>query len=339
MTHLELVEETRVLVKYEKEVCAKIIRNLSIINEKQIYLEMKYGSLRAFCIDELKMCPATAQRRVDAVTISQSVPDIADRIEKGEISLTRVGQVAKFVRDEKKIVDRDLSAGDIKAIVNDVQGQVNEYDAAIALSIKSEIVQKPVLEKTRILAGGRQTMEMEVNSRFLMALQEMRHLLSHQGYQSKADILLKAMDFYLLKNHPGKQAESKSVTLETLEQQNLELQDDEMQDTEMQDGKLENVPAKKYANERYVSKKLRQQVWRACQSKCTFGHSSGKRCDSTFRLQVEHIHPIALGGKSDIENLTLLCQAHSTPKQALNIGVRVPRFELFIYESSRRLSL
>ena len=183
MTNLELVEETKVLVKYEKETCAKIIRNLCKINERQIYLEMGYDSLRSFCIEELKMCPGTAQRRVDAVTISQSVPNIADRIGKGEISLTRVGQVAKFVRDEKKIVSRDLSARDIKAIVNEVQKQKNEYDAALVLSTKSEIVQKPVLEKIRVLARGRQTLEIEVDSEFLVLLRDMQHLMSHQGYQ------------------------------------------------------------------------------------------------------------------------------------------------------------
>lgn len=36
-----------------------------------------------------------------------------------------------------------------------------------------------------------------------------------------------------------------------------------------------------------------------------------KRCESRYRLQIDHIKPIALGGKTEIKNLRHLCQAHN----------------------------
>jgi len=87
---------------------------------------------------------------------------------------------------------------------------------------------------------------------------------------------------------------------------------------------LNEAPTKQYASERYISKTLRQQVWRMCESKCTFGSSLGTPCNSTFRLQIEHIHPIALGGTTEIENLTLLCQAHNL-FNAKKLGLHRPK--------------
>jgi 5-methylcytosine-specific restriction endonuclease McrA len=38
---------------------------------------------------------------------------------------------------------------------------------------------------------------------------------------------------------------------------------------------------------------------------------TNQRCRETRRLQIEHIHPFALGGSSTKENLTYLCATHN----------------------------
>jgi len=37
----------------------------------------------------------------------------------------------------------------------------------------------------------------------------------------------------------------------------------------------------------------------------------GHRCESTRRLEIDHIQPVALGGETKPENLRLLCRAHN----------------------------
>jgi 5-methylcytosine-specific restriction endonuclease McrA len=44
---------------------------------------------------------------------------------------------------------------------------------------------------------------------------------------------------------------------------------------------------------------------------CTFVGPGGRRCRARSYLEFDHIVPIALGGKSIIENLRLRCQAHN----------------------------
>ncbi|MBI5168185.1 MAG: HNH endonuclease [Candidatus Eisenbacteria bacterium] len=44
---------------------------------------------------------------------------------------------------------------------------------------------------------------------------------------------------------------------------------------------------------------------------CTFVGADGKRCGSTWRLELDHVLPVALGGETTVENLRVLCRAHN----------------------------
>lgn len=52
---------------------------------------------------------------------------------------------------------------------------------------------------------------------------------------------------------------------------------------------------------RYIPKNIRQIIFELFNHQCNF-------CGSTKRLQIDHIHPISKGGKSNKENLQILCQ-------------------------------
>jgi hypothetical protein len=62
---------------------------------------------------------------------------------------------------------------------------------------------------------------------------------------------------------------------------------------------------------RYVSAALKREVWRRDQAQCSYRSKDGKKCFSRFALEIDHIKPVALGGKSEASNLRLLCRAHN----------------------------
>jgi hypothetical protein len=68
------------------------------------------------------------------------------------------------------------------------------------------------------------------------------------------------------------------------------------------------VPA---ADTRRIPKALRRFIWERDGARCAFVSADGHRCEETCRLEVDHITPVALGGKSTPENLRLLCSAHN----------------------------
>ncbi|MGE3974378.1 MAG: HNH endonuclease [Bdellovibrionales bacterium] len=46
--------------------------------------------------------------------------------------------------------------------------------------------------------------------------------------------------------------------------------------------------------------------------RCTFiDPLTKRRCESNHKLQFEHIKPFAIGGKSTVDNLRILCASHN----------------------------
>ncbi len=55
---------------------------------------------------------------------------------------------------------------------------------------------------------------------------------------------------------------------------------------------------------------MRRQIRARDQSQCTYIHE-GKRCQSRYALEYDHIVPKSLGGNDSLENLRLLCRKHN----------------------------
>ncbi|MDE0220125.1 MAG: HNH endonuclease [Spirochaetaceae bacterium] len=68
---------------------------------------------------------------------------------------------------------------------------------------------------------------------------------------------------------------------------------------------------------RAIPARIRRRVWERDQGCCSYEDPvSGRRCASRHLLQVDHIHPYALGGSTELQNLRLLCFAHHRQRHA-----------------------
>jgi 5-methylcytosine-specific restriction endonuclease McrA len=56
------------------------------------------------------------------------------------------------------------------------------------------------------------------------------------------------------------------------------------------------------------------------EGKCQWPVQSGGICGSTRRVQLDHVHPKALGGPPTVENLRLLCAFHNQYAARLAYG-------------------
>jgi hypothetical protein len=64
-------------------------------------------------------------------------------------------------------------------------------------------------------------------------------------------------------------------------------------------------------NSRYVGAQVKRAVWKRDGGRCQFISPGGRQCAETHGLQLDHVHPYALGGPTTQENLRLLCGAHN----------------------------
>jgi hypothetical protein len=76
------------------------------------------------------------------------------------------------------------------------------------------------------------------------------------------------------------------------------------------------------AGSRYVPESVRREVYRRDGGECSYVGVEGKRCGSRWDVEVDHIEPHALGGRSEVGNLRLLCRAHNAYRAERTFGKR-----------------
>jgi len=77
----------------------------------------------------------------------------------------------------------------------------------------------------------------------------------------------------------------------------------------------------KRTTSRYIPQETKRKVWERDGGQCAYESPNGKRCDEKGFLEIDHIEPWALGGKSFEENLRLLCSQHNRWRAERTFGV------------------
>jgi 5-methylcytosine-specific restriction endonuclease McrA len=60
-----------------------------------------------------------------------------------------------------------------------------------------------------------------------------------------------------------------------------------------------------------IPAEVRREVWTRDGGRCAWIAADGRRCNSRWKLELDHIHPAALGGPSTVENLRIACRPHN----------------------------
>ena len=75
-----------------------------------------------------------------------------------------------------------------------------------------------------------------------------------------------------------------------------------------------------HARSRHVPAATRAEVFHRDGHRCRYVASDGTRCGATRDLEIDHIHPFALGGSHEASNLRLLCAQHNRRAAELVFG-------------------
>ncbi len=71
---------------------------------------------------------------------------------------------------------------------------------------------------------------------------------------------------------------------------------------------------------RHIPKALRDAVMIRDRGRCQFAGIGGRKCHSRHNLQIDHIQPVAKGGRTELENLRVLCANHN--RHRVKVAVR-----------------
>ena len=302
----------------EKSRLAEGIALIAVIDERRDYLAAGYSCMRSDCMGRLRMSEAKALRRIQVARVALRFPEVFEYLADGRLSVAAAAVLAPHLE----------------------AGTAAELPALAAFQSRDEIIRLLAARSRPCAASLAEPVgELPVES------------TSCQHAPGHAESDLTHCNFVLGVNTASGQCQAQTeharrgrVTPSATGDYDVRLTITEVEHADLrraQDLLGHAVPSgdpaliyaramKHYvahiekqrlgvkpgaavsaANPRGIPKPLRRLVWERDGGHCAFVSADGHRCDETGRLEIDHIKPLAQGGKSTPANLRLLCSAHN----------------------------
>ena len=221
----------------------------------------------------------------------RDLPEVAEQIESGELTLTTAAAVQSFFQAEAK-EKTAYSKSEKKELIESCLGKsTREVERELA----RRNPERDLRENLRYLTDERLRLSLTISEELHQKLEKLKALISHAEPDLRTeDLLMRLADLALekLDRSRKKMRESKSTPT------NISLPAPEANDQ---------------PKTRYIPQHIQRQVWQKNNNTgCEYiDQQTQKRCSSQHFLQIDHIQPFSYGGENKLENLRVLCGAHN----------------------------
>ena len=336
----ELLVQTEKAVLVERESTNLVLDHLREIQSRRLYARLGFSSMFEYCTQHLKYCNSGAQLRIDAMRLSLELPEIKESLEKGDLSISVIGSFQKFVRHEKQ-KNKKYSREEKQELLKQVESKSRVEAEKVFAEISPEAFPK---EKVRVLSGTQSELRLIADEELMELIAEMKAKLQQKGNMdpSYAEIFKSGLRKALKKEKrfAGADATSSEEVASVCTQST----------SPKEVGDAINGVSKAFARPNstsseevgssckqprtsrvYISVSAKKTAFYRAGVQCTyFSEITGKRCTEKHFLQVEHIVPVAMGGSSEQENLTVLCACHNRLSAIDSFGMEKMRSYLRI---------
>jgi hypothetical protein len=117
----ELISKIKDLVREEKRITLDILNHLQEIDDRKLYAERGFSSLFLFCMSELGYSESATNRRISAMRLMRTLPEIKVKIEEGTVNLSTLCQLQTFIRREEKLEDKKFSTSEKKELLKAIE--------------------------------------------------------------------------------------------------------------------------------------------------------------------------------------------------------------------------
>lgn len=321
LTDLELLDLTEAAAKNEKAATLVLLTHLEEVDKRRAYAADAYSSLFDYVVRGLGYAEGQAAERVSAMRLMREVPEVKTHIEAGALTLTSASLIQRHLRAERSAPEerkKTITQETKSALIQECLGQSKRSVEKILFSHASEPTRVVTQERTRQISETLTEVKVLID-------EETRELLKRAKELSQTQTI----------------AELLKQTLKSfIEQREKQLgkvvtgQDGVLLDTQEHKGQPHiGVPARPDVqpmrsndpHSRYIPVHMKRAIFRRSSGQCEYHapHSS-VRCSSMAHLQIDHVIPLAVGGKTELKNLRHLCPAHNQ-KAAQIAGVHIQK--------------
>jgi len=199
------------------------------------------------------------------------------------VNATRLVSSSPFAK--KSMEEGKLSLSAASKIFGHIKQEQKRGDGVVLPNQVSKIIKKSEGRSTRQLdlmlaeistVPVERKERVELNERILKKIEKLRKIY---GERSDLEVLEMVLDDKIFEMELSKPKRTSSITSE---------------------------------NPRYIDRAKREHIYARSGGQCEYvSLKTGKRCNARLHLQIDHINPLALGGKTEISNLRHLCFAHN----------------------------
>lgn len=268
MSDRKLVSEAKRLMGEERKVLIAILSLLREIERRKLFSDYKCRSLFDFCVRVLRYSESQAQRRILAMRLIRSNPEVEAKLASGALSLTNAANAQALFQRTK-----------IELPKSEILAKLENKSSREADVILAEIAPNPrpkLSEGIRHLGHGEVELRVVLKEETLEKIEKLRGLLVHKkGALRNAELIEFLLDETLEKMEPKPPKNDAKV--------------------------LAARKVKVAGLRKYIPMNIRRKVWGEAKGKCT-------NCGSGFALEQDHINAVALGGGNELENLRILCR-------------------------------
>jgi hypothetical protein len=288
-SNIELIASANTYLKKERMSFEHTNWHFQEIQTRKLFLEFGYDTLAKMLIGHYGFCEFSAFQRVRVLNLVEELPEIAESINSGELSLSNLDKAQGFIKlHEKKNHEVLLSHEKLELIEklkNKTTKEVKEYFAKI-----NPVTSLPA-DQTKYLNDTHVQITWTLEKELLEKLEHLKSLISHEKLNPTGNELMSLM---------------LTETIKTLEKKRGIFFKPEARASD-----------KKSANSRYIARIVKQTSLHRANHQCEHRHPNGKRCPSKFQLQFDHIKAFSKGGSTEANNIQVLCRIHNAYKSNL----------------------
>ena len=309
MTNAELETELKAASTDERVLTKKIVELVAEALRREIWAGRGYASAHRWLVVEFGYSDSSAGRRLDAARLLADVPDVAEKLATGELTLSGLSQLQSAIHQEEKRTGEKITPEAKREVVKKIEGQSS---AASSRTVAAEFpeVSKAPKESLKPAGANGWTLTVGLDADQKAALDRARELLSHSHPGATwAEVLAHLAAEHARRVDPLARAERRAVRT-TVRAPEMPRRFSATEDA--------TPPGPKP-----LPRAVRDAAIAKAGGACEFADPrTGARCGGRVRVEVDHVVPRALGGADDAGNLRCLCAQHNRFEAERELGPR-----------------
>ncbi len=309
---------------------ARLLEYLGEVEVRRLDRQFAYSSMWDFCIRKLGMSEGEAHRRIAVARVVRELPRALALLERGQVHLSAVYALRDHLTQENhEELLREAIGKSTQEVRAMIAARFPRPDVATCIEPVAPQAQLPVVlphasegvapssarsvgaemrPKVEPLSATRHRVELTVSADIAAKIERIKDLMRHRNPAGDLETILDA-SFDLLLAKLERERLGKTSRPRRAKRADPTMQAAAHVATRAPARRAD--AGKETARRRYITREVRREVFARDGEQCSYVDAQGNRCSARGFLELDHVHPKALGGTDDAANLRVRCRAHN----------------------------